>query len=66
MIEKFSRKYNNGKTYTIEHDTEYPGGLTVRCNGEYIAFLLFSDLLVGTGIDFEMIDSEGMHENGHH
>ena len=60
MINKLSRKYDSGETYTIEQDTDFPGGVIIRCNGDYITHILFSDVLRKIGIDVLKVKSEGI------
>jgi hypothetical protein len=60
MITKLSRTYTQGEkcTYTIEQDSEYPGGVTIRCNGDYVKHIMFSHLLSKIGVDFSIVESE--------
>uniref|UniRef100_A0A6M3LT10 Uncharacterized protein n=1 Tax=viral metagenome TaxID=1070528 RepID=A0A6M3LT10_9ZZZZ len=51
MINKLSRKFGNGETYTIEQNSEYPGSVEIRHNGDYVTSMFFSELLITVGID---------------
>jgi len=45
MINKLTRTYDNGETFTIEQNDELPGGIDIKHNGKQIAHVLFSDIL---------------------